>query len=437
MNKEIYSEKFFKSLDDSSSEKRSMYLKYYIPVLKDLCDIHSVLDVGCGIGVLLRSFLSAGVEHVVGIDGYEGGELLQIPHESYIYFDLSKIDTEYNKLDKEISISHFDLAISLEVGEHLSDFCAENLIRLLTSYSDLVMFSAAIPGQCGDGHINEQWPSYWEKLFNKQKYIRIDYFRKLFWDKLDIAGYYRQNIYLYVKEDRVSNYPQIVNFLNSGENEMLPRHIVHPTVYNYSLKHNLEEYRPDRYPRVQLRPENISNAQILLNRSEILSKIPSGGIYAEVGVAYGDFSLEIIKKLSPKKIYCIDIWEVEERWSRFLENMAPYIESGLVEVMKGDSIDMLRRIEDASLDFVYIDAMHDYEHPKKELSLCKNKVKENGYIAGDDYVVINVFEKPIMQYGVVNAVNEFMVKEDYELCYLTIDNLYRTPSYCLRKIRRI
>ena len=437
MNKEIYSEGFYKSLDNEAKSKSSMYLEYYIPLLRGICNIHSVIDVGCGIGILLDSFLSIGVEQVVGIDGYGGGDLLQIPRESFISFDLSKIDTEYGELEKQIPSSRFDLAVSLEVGEHLPDYCAESLIRLLTSYSDLVLFSAAIPGQCGDGHINEQWPSYWEKLFKKQGYIRVDYFRKDSWDERNIAGYYRQNIYIYVKEDMISNYPKIAEFIYDGGNEMLPRHIVHPTVYNYSIKHILEEYRPERYPRVELKSYNISNARVLLDRNEILSKIPAGGIYAEVGVAYGDFSLEIIKRLNPKKLYCIDIWEVEERWNRFLENMAPYIESGLVEVMKGDSVDMLKKLEDDSLDFVYIDAMHDYEHPKRELSLCKDKVKETGYIAGDDYVVINVFEQPIMQYGVVNAVNEFMVKENYELCYLTIDNLYRTPSYCLRKIRRV
>lgn len=435
MNSEIYGDDFFNSLFEGSDIKSKNYKKYYLPMLKQITEIESMVDVGCGIGVLLKSAIECGIEEVIGIDPYNGGELLQIPQDRFLSFDLSKIDEQYDVLINMINEKKFDLAACLEVGEHLPDYCANNLVRFLTSCSNLVFFSAAIPGQCGDGHINEQWPIYWEKIFKKYGYVRVDYFRKKLWNEYEIEGYYRQNICLYVKEDKLQGYPLLKKFIEDGENDILPKHMVHPTVYNYSIKHYLEEFHQERYPRVDISKENISNTKVLLNREEILEKMPKGGVMAEVGVAYGDFSLEMIRICKPKKIYCIDIWEMEERWSRFNENMKEYIDSGLVEVMKGDSIDMLRKIPDGSLDFVYIDAMHDYEHPRRELNICKDKIKKNGFISGDDYVVLNIFEKPIMQYGVVNAVNEFMVNEHFEMIYLTLDNLFRTPSYCLKKIQ--
>ena len=61
---------------------------------------------------------------------------------------------------------NYDLAISLEVAEHLSSESANMFIACLTNMSDIVLFSAAIPGQGGENRINEQWPKYRSGLFN-------------------------------------------------------------------------------------------------------------------------------------------------------------------------------------------------------------------------------------------------------------------------------
>jgi hypothetical protein len=78
------------------------------------------------------------------------------------------------ELDKGISVDRkYDLAISVEVAEHLPPNAADIFIESIVKASDIVLFSAAIPFQGGTNHINEQWPEYWNKLFNKNGYYRF------------------------------------------------------------------------------------------------------------------------------------------------------------------------------------------------------------------------------------------------------------------------
>lgn len=76
----------------------------------------------------------------------------------------------------------YDLAISLEVVEHLSSESANMFIACFTNMSDIVLFSAAIPGQGGENHINEQWPEYWSGLFNERGYVGLNFARRRVWN---------------------------------------------------------------------------------------------------------------------------------------------------------------------------------------------------------------------------------------------------------------
>lgn len=92
-----------------------------------------------------------------------------------------------------------DLAMSLEVGEHLEEISADAFVHTLTDFSDVVLFSAAYPGQGGTHHINEQPPTYWARKFRIHGYVPYDIFRARFWDDTSIEWWYRQNVFLYVK----------------------------------------------------------------------------------------------------------------------------------------------------------------------------------------------------------------------------------------------
>lgn len=197
-----------------------------------------------------------------------------------------------------------------------------------------------------------------------------------------------------------------------------------------------QQERPE-YPNIQLNSRNIRNCKLVRDRTEFLKQFAeesSGWKMAEVGVAFGDFSEEILKICLPQKLYCIDLWECE-RYSAgkvsVQNKLKCEIEAGRVEILQGTSIQKLNEFDDGELDWVYIDTVHDYETTKKELEICHKKVKAGGYICGHDYTKYNVYSR--LDYGVFDAVNEFAVKTDYEIIYLTMeaDGL---QSFCLRKI---
>ena len=119
--------------------------------------MHSAVDVGCGVGTWLSVLRERGVDTVRGFDGaWVRADLPTIPRESFIAVDLTE---RIPKSDR------FDLAISVEVAEHLRRLAAETFVDSLVDLSDFVLFSAAIPHQGGKHHLNERWQDYWAGLF--------------------------------------------------------------------------------------------------------------------------------------------------------------------------------------------------------------------------------------------------------------------------------
>ena len=96
----------------------------------------------------------------------------------------------------------------------------------------MVLFSAAIPHQGGDDHINEQWPGYWAKLFARCNYVTVDCLRDHFWDDEEVAYYYAQNMLLYVDSTRLSDYPGLVEHVVDPEWAGLAR--IHPSKWMHA-----------------------------------------------------------------------------------------------------------------------------------------------------------------------------------------------------------
>lgn len=152
----------------------------------------SVVDVGCGLGTFLAIFLEQGIEDVLGIDGnWVDKSILFIPEKYFMEADL----------EQPLHINRkFDLAISLEVAEHLKESAADNFVDNLCALSDIIIFSAAIKCQGGQNHINEQPMAYWLQKFTARGYKFYDVFRKPFWNNSKIEWWYRQNMFLVVKD---------------------------------------------------------------------------------------------------------------------------------------------------------------------------------------------------------------------------------------------
>jgi SAM-dependent methyltransferase len=148
----------------------------------------SILDVGCGKGTWLRAALDLGVQEIYGIDGVLiDDDALLVPRQC----------CQLNDLSQTVDLGRkFDLVLCLEVAEHLPANAAPGLIATLVAHSDLILFSAAAPGQRGQHHVNCQWPSYWQNLFNAQGYACDDGFRWDLWAIQAVEPWYRQNIFV-------------------------------------------------------------------------------------------------------------------------------------------------------------------------------------------------------------------------------------------------
>ena len=124
--------------------------------------------------------------------------------------------------------------MSLEVGEHLPDSSADELVRNLVNTAPVVLFSAAIPEQPGTGHINGQWPDYWAAKFKKHGYIPVDCIRRRIWNDPKVGYWYAQNAFIFVKESELARYPKLKKEVDQGYSTTLP--LVHPVRYRYALQ---------------------------------------------------------------------------------------------------------------------------------------------------------------------------------------------------------
>lgn len=147
-------------------------------------------------------------------------------------------------LEKPISygVRKFDLALSLEVAEHLRPESAETFIESLTSLSDVILFGAAYSGQGGTDHFNEQPCTYWAILFEKFGYAPYDLFRPAFWGNDQVEFWYQQNTFLYVKQNtdeqrRLAGLGfapmQSIQFMNC----------IHPAMYEHQVRLSEMKFR--------------------------------------------------------------------------------------------------------------------------------------------------------------------------------------------------
>ncbi|MBZ8179983.1 Wzt carbohydrate-binding domain-containing protein [Oscillatoria salina] len=212
-----YNQEFFTELQAGSLQSA----REIVPLLLDLIQPQTVVDVGCGDGTWLSVFAENGITEYLGIDGdYLKPEMLQISPEKFLAKDLK----QPLHLDKT-----FDLVLSLEVAEHLPESDAEIFIDSLTKLGEIIVFSAAIPYQGGTEHLNEQWADYWLKLFQQRGFQVIDCLRRKIWDNPRIEPWYAQNLLVFLPGNSLSQYPRLAAEIKDTSLAQLS--IVHPQIY--------------------------------------------------------------------------------------------------------------------------------------------------------------------------------------------------------------
>jgi len=179
------------------------------------------------------------------------------------------------------------------------------------------------------------------------------------------------------------------------------------------------------------------------NRVQLLTVLPKGGAVAEVGVHQGGFAVKLRHLLEPRTLHLIDPWARDEH-DEYLtayggERSAMHaayeqvqrifhddIVAGRTELHRAYSTEAAACFADHYFDYVYLDAMHAYEHVLADLMAYKDKVKPDGFILGHDFS--NTRMGRAKKFGVIRAVREFTAREAFELVLVTNE---AAPTYLL------
>lgn len=206
-----YDEAFFEGQEGTATRSAAVI----VPLVMAALEPASVVDVGCGRGAWSRAFAQAGCE-TTSVDA---------PWTDLEPLRRLGITTVERDLTKPLELDRtFDLAVCLEVAEHLPEEAAEQLVRSLCELAPMVLFSGAFPGQGGTHHVNEQPPSWWANRFAACGRVPFDLVRPAVWDESEVTHWYAQNTLLFVPDDHrlAQSRPQFLD-------------VVHPKSYRVAL----------------------------------------------------------------------------------------------------------------------------------------------------------------------------------------------------------
>jgi SAM-dependent methyltransferase len=177
---------------DGSRDKRRANAGYLADILWKYYQPASVIDVGCGMGFFLNACAAQGAA-VTAVDGDWVKPLdVEIDKDAYVYADLNQPFSHDRR---------YDMAASIEVAEHIDPDRSESFVDELCALSDVVLFSAGIPGQGGAGHINLRFQDFWAELFAARGYLCYDPFRRKMAAFPDAFPWFTQNTLLFAKPD--------------------------------------------------------------------------------------------------------------------------------------------------------------------------------------------------------------------------------------------
>ncbi len=226
--KHEYSQQFYTRRADRAARSAQAL----VPMIVNLIGPSSVIDIGCGDGIWPSVFRAEGVATAIGLDGpWVPASSLRIDESDFVRFDLGSAPIPFQP---PLPHARFDLAMSLELAEHLDEARANAFADLMASLSDTLLISAAAPHQGGTGHVNERWPDYWAEMFRARGYKPFDFLRYALWTDERIAPWYRQNLIGYFRGE----IPEAVQRFGEVSLQGLlerPLPLCHPGVFSHKL----------------------------------------------------------------------------------------------------------------------------------------------------------------------------------------------------------
>ncbi len=209
-SKHEYQSDFFEYINSGSTASARLIC----PLIVDWLRPRSLLDVGCGAGAWCRVWKEQGLTEVIGVDGaYVDRTRLLLPEADFHARDLAQ-GFDLGR--------RFDVVTSLEVAEHVPGTSSRVFVENLVRHGDTVLFSAAVPGQGGEFHVNEQPLSYWRDIFREHGFRCFDPLRRLIGRQRQVEPWYRYNTLMYVRDAATSALPEAVRQWEIASDAAIP-----------------------------------------------------------------------------------------------------------------------------------------------------------------------------------------------------------------------
>jgi hypothetical protein len=200
VNKKSYTPNFYEEV----ASRADVASQICANLLKETLLIETLIDVGSGTGIWTRNFL-------LTIDQLKELTSIDLPTTRRIYLEDSSLDLSKIRIIEQDLVANpylpeeiFDLTICVEVLEHLVEDAGIKLIEEFGKKTKFLLFSAAVPGQGGTHHINEQKYAYWYEKLKNSGFVPLDIMRPSL-NKPEVPSYYRHNIVLWVNLNHISS----------------------------------------------------------------------------------------------------------------------------------------------------------------------------------------------------------------------------------------
>ncbi len=170
---------------------------------------------------------------------------------------------------------------------------------------------------------------------------------------------------------------------------------------------------------LELNKKHIQHAQLVVNRTEQLHLLPKNSTVVEIGVQFGHYSKKILEIVTPSNRYLV---EINKKYCKNLrKKFKKYIQEGIVEIINESSFTAHERFPEKYFDFIYIDGNHSYTAASKDIKNFYKKIKDGGFMVLNDYILYDYIRPHLNPYGVMQAVNEFCINNNWEIIYYTLN----------------